>query len=776
MGGGYPAAGRLLIMSQRKFWALAPLLALSGCSPGPAPLARDIYAPLGEIRPDATDSQRATFERGEAVAKRRFSPSEGLGPLMNVTFCAACHEKPVFGGGGAHYRDFYLTATKLEDGGVLVTDHGGVLTAYNLGEGNARPSLAEGVNLIAQRNPIPFFGVGLIAELPESSILANVDETDADGDGISGRPNYDRGFVGRFGRKAQTVSIEGFIRGPLNNHLGITTDPLTEEQKANLPVPSQTIVDTDDGARSLGFRQAAAPEEPLTDEDGVEDPEMASEDLFDLVSWAMLLAAPEFDEPTEESLHGQQLFDDIGCTGCHVPSLEGPRGRLPLYSDLLLHDMGPELGDGFEQGLATGTEFRTQPLWGVAAVGPYLHDGRADTLDQAIRMHAGEATTSAERYGRMTDEEREHVLAFLTSLGGAEQTSEGLLPPEAPIPRGEAPGAPLGVGDDSEVARWLRGRALFDRDMLLADGLGPFFNGDSCRACHFDPVLGGAGPLGVNVMRHGTDDNGSFIAPEYGTILPKLTVPGLARREHTSAHNVFEPRQTPTVFGLGLIESISELTIQGGADPEDTDGDGIYGVAHVLDDGRVGRFGWKANIPTIREFVRDAMSSEIGMTVPQETGQTFGFLTDEDGIPDPELAPSELDDLTYFLSHLSPPKPKKYVAGGIELFIDIGCGDCHVPEMNSSSGPVRLYSDLLLHRVSDETYIGIADGLADGQMFRTPPLWGLSDTGPYLHDGSAGTVHAAILAHAGEAENARDNYYWLSLDEQALLIDFLENL
>ncbi|MGB1016400.1 MAG: di-heme oxidoredictase family protein, partial [Nannocystaceae bacterium] len=615
-----------------------------------------------------------------------------------------------------------------------------------------------------------------IAELPEYSILANVDEEDADGDGISGRANYDRGFVGRFGRKAQTVSIEGFIRGPLNNHLGITTDPLTEEQKARLPVPSQTIESADD-TRSVEFRQAAAPDEPLTDDDDRPDPEMSSEDLFDLVSWAMLLAAPEFDPPTAESLHGQQVFAEIGCQGCHVASLAGPRGRIPLYSDLLLHDMGAELGDGFEQGLATGNEFRTQPLWGVSAVAPYLHDGRADTLEQAIAMHGGEGTASADAFAALTAADQEDVITFLTSLGGLDQRSDGLLPPDAPIPQGTEPGAPLGVGPANEVEQWLRGRALFDRDMYISEGLGPYFNGDSCRACHFDPVIGGSGPLDVNVMRHGTvDSDGNFAAPEGGTILAKLSLPGLARLEHTSAHNVFEPRQTPTALGLGLIESIADATITARADPNDLDGDGIYGVAHVLDDGRVGRFSWKGGVPSVREFVRDAMSNELGMTVPSEPGQTFGFLSDDDDVPDPEISSAQIDDLTYYLSHIVAPKPQRNVVGGIEMFVDIGCGDCHTPTLPSWQGPVRLFSDLLLHNVADETYIGIADGLATGQMFRTPPLWGMAATAPYLHDGSASTVHAAILAHAGEADSTREAYLDLSLDEQALLLDFLQTL
>ncbi len=753
--------------------ALLVIPTLTAC-PAPeeeVPLAEDIYAPLGEILPSASEEQRETFMKGEAVARHRFTEEEGLGPLVNVTFCGSCHEKPVFGGSGGRYRNFYLTAINLEDGSQLELDHGGVLTAYSLDSDQPRPTLQPGVNQIAHRNPIPFFGVGLIAELDEESILENVDEDDADGDGISGRANYDRGFVGRFGRKSQTVSIEGFIRGPFNNHIGLTSDPLTEEQKARLPVPSNS-------EPVEGFRQAAAPDEPLTDDDEAPDPELAPEDLFNIVSWAMLLAAPEPGPNTAASARGEQRFKDTGCASCHVPSLVGPRGRVPLYSDLLLHDMGDALADGISMGIATGVEFRTQPLWGIAAVAPYLHDGRADTLEEAILWHGGEGEGAREAYEALSEPERADVIAFLESLGGMEQRSDGLLPPDAPIPEAGEPGAPIGVETELELELWLRGREVFDRDMYLSEGLGPYFNGDSCRACHFDPVIGGSGPLDVNVMRYGSEQpEGEFVSPHGGTILSKLSVPALVRLEHDAEqHDVFEPRQTPQVFGLGLIDSIADDTIRGNADPDDLDGDGVRGVVHDLIDGRVGRFSWKGGVPSTREFVRDGMSNELGLTLPAEDGLTFGFLTDEDDIADPELSMSELDAITYYLTHLAPLAPVADVPGGLAAFTEVGCASCHIPELPGEDGPVPLFSDLLLHATQDDGYVGIVDGMANGRMFRTAPLWGLHATAPYMHDGAAQTVTEAIAAHAGEAAASRDAFMAAPAAQRSLIVEFLESL
>jgi len=769
-----------------QFTSVAVLgLSLTACpdpaDPDPAPvLAKDIYGPLGAILPTATDDQRATFERGLAVATKRFDPQDGLGPLANVSFCASCHEKPVFGGSAPRYRDFFLTGTQLADGSFIPGSHSGVLTAYGFHGAPTRPTLDAGINVIAHRNAIPFFGIGLIAELSEAAILANVDEHDADGDGISGRPNYDRGFVGRFGRKAQTVSIEGFIRGPLNNHLGVTSDPLTEAQKAKLPVPSAMLEEAGDGD---GFRQAAAPDEPLFDDDDVPDPELQPDELFDLVSFAMLLAAPEPEDlsDNELGLRGRDRFNEIGCADCHVPTLEGPRGLVPLYSDLLIHDMGEALADGVAQGLASASEFRTQPLWGIVAVGPYLHDGRADTLDQAIRWHGGEGTRARDGYVGLTAEDQGAVLEFLASLGGREQISSGLLPPATTIPSAGDPGCPTEdvLADPSLLARFTAGRELFDRDITIDAGLGPLFNGDGCRACHFDPVIGGSGPVDLNVMRHGTIDAlGEFTAPSYGTILHKLAIPGVPRPEHTPEHNLFETRQTPSLLGLGALESIDADDILALQDPDDLNGDGIRGVAHIMADGQLGRFGWKAQVPSLREFTRDGLSAEVGLTVPDEPGFSFGALVDDDDVADPEVDSAYIDTLTFFIASLAAPEPVlgQALAEGLAVFEDIGCDRCHVVELPGAHGPVRAYTDLLLHVVATDDALGIVDGQADQLMFRTAPLWGLRFSAPYMHDGAALTVDDAIMAHAGEADAVRLAYEGLSAAQQGALLDFLESL
>jgi len=744
------------------------------------PVAAGIFGELGEPLSFATTEQLAAFERGHELVVRRWSPEEGLGPRFNVTFCGACHEKPVFGGSAARYRDFYLSASVLGDGSYITPPAAGIAHAYELEGELRRPGIEGNWTIQARRNPIPFFGVGLIAEIEESSILAHADPDDADGDGVSGRPNYDQGFVGRFGRKSQTVSIEGFIRGPLNNHLGITSDPLSEEQRARLPVDSSGQADgaaggDQKGLRTLAQLQAAPPSEPLFDEDGVQDPELSTDELFDIVSFTMLLAAPRPDPPTPESESGSLLFEQTGCVSCHVRGLVSPRGLIPLYSDLLLHDMGEALADGLQMGLATGAEFRTQPLWGVAPVGPYLHDGSADTLDMAIRMHGGEGAHSRDAYLALTDTERLDVIAFLESLGGMTQRTDGLVPPDAVVPPVGALGGPTRALDASEEALWLEGRRIFDRDMFISEGLGPVFNGDSCRACHFEPSISGAGPIGVNVQHHGTLVAEVFEAPPTGTAIPRVTLPGVPRIEPTEGANVWEARQTPHTFGLGLIDGISEETILANADPDDADGDGISGRPHIVAGDRVGRFGWTAQVPSVREFIRDAMGAEIGLTVPEEAGLTYGAFSDADGVADPELSTLDLDASEFFLVTLSPP-PSPSDPAAEAIFEQVGCAGCHIPSLEGADAEVPLYSDLLLHDVADDDYEGVPQGMATDREFRTPPLWGLSLSAPYMHDGTASTVEAAIEAHHGEASVSVTAFGELAAADRAALLEFLGEL
>ncbi len=809
---------------------LAAVCLATGCPTDDPPLpAEGIFAPLGEILPTATPEQRATFERGREVTIRRFSVADGLGPHFNVSFCGACHEKPTFGGTSSHYRDFLLVGQELDDGSRVELGVNGVLPQFEAEVRSDLDSLpfcetVDGLptdvrgmppgsgathavttrrrqdpraNHFATRNAIPFFGVGLIAELNEDAILANVDEDDRDGDGISGRPNFDRSFVGRFGRKSQTVSIEGFIRGPLFNHMGITSDPLSSSRKNQLPVPSggdgpstrrTAALSGDVGGLEQG--QASAPDNPTTDDDGVCDPELSEQDLFDLVSFAMLLAAPEPDAPTEETLAGRATFDEIACVSCHVESLEGPRGTIPVFSDLLLHDMGPELADGVVMGRAgdpsgcpdsgPGCEWRTQPLWGVGAGGPFLHDGRADTIDAAIRMHGGEAAASRDAYIALSESARGQVLAFLNSLGGASQFTEGLLPPDAPVPGPGMEGGPEAALDAAQMQQFVDGRAVFDRDVPIAGGLGPSFNGDACRSCHFDPTIGGAGPVDLDVSRHGTVTGGVFAEPSGGTMAHRHGLPGAGRPYFDDLSNVIEARQTPSILGLGLLEGIPEANILALADPDDLDEDGISGVAHVRDDGRLGRFGWKGGVPSLAEFARDAMFNELGVTLPDQEGLSLGGGSDSDDIPDPEITVEELEQLTFFMANLAQPvgvsTDAAAEAAGETHFEATGCLDCHAVLDDADGMPVFAYTDLLLHDVQEDGFPGIADGVATQGQFRTPPLWGIRATAPYMHDGRAFTLEDAIASHAGEAEASRLAYEALSGAEREQLLQFLQSL
>ena len=767
-------------------------------------VASGIAGKMGDPLPGATPEQLATFERGKAVFLKRFDLASGLGPAFNVSSCGACHERPTIGGSAGLYRNFFLAGRLTGDGAFLPSDSagmaGGVLRVFSTIP-PFRPEIPPDTTIFAQRNAIPIFGVGLLAELSDEEIRSREDPDDLDGDGISGRANFDRGFVGRFGRKSQAVSLEEFIRGPLFNHLGVTTDPLTDDERARLPVDRAALGVMKAVARvqspgKLGpHMQVAAPDGPTADDDGVEGAEMTNEELFDLISFAMLLASPTLEEPTVQSNRGRLLFHKARCSACHVARLNGPRGPLPVYSDLLLHDMGPELADGIVQNDAGGSEFRTQPLWGVSAVGPYLHDGRAETLREAVLAHGGEGQAARDAFAGFTQEETDDVIEFLRSLGGRDQFTTGLLEPNAGVPAVGEYGGPVSELGAADMARFIRGREVFDRDFGYDTGVGalegadmmPRFNGDSCRACHFAPVLGGAGPRDVNVLRHGIIIGGSFTGPATtpNTILHKQTRIGTSLPEPEVGINVLEDRQPPHVFGLGLIDSISNKTILSNEDPDDLDRDNISGRAHVLADGRIGRLGWKAQVPNSAEFVRDAMAAEIGITLPLQDELSFGITADNDGVPDPELSLADVEDLGFFLTMLGgPPRQPaadaEQVARGEDVFEIIGCVKCHIPTLPGSMGDVPLYSDLLLHDILVRGSPGIedGDGLEPASMteFRTAPLWGLSQTEPYLQTGSEDTIEQAILMHRGEALTITFTYSGLSAGLKADLLAFLNTL
>lgn len=360
--------------------------------------------------------------------------------------------------------------------------------------------------------------------------------------------------------------------------------------------------------------------------------------------------------------------------------------------------------------------------------------------------------------------------------------------PAAPdVPGVGEPGGPTRELDDAGMEQWLRGRERFIRPFHRSRGLGlPNLNGDSCRACHQDPAVGGAGALELNVSRFARDNDGQGPYEDLpgGQAASKLFPPYVEGREEYDPllADVFEQRQTPTLLGAGEIDGIAEIEILSREDPDDLDGDGVRGVARLVAVGagtEVGRFGWKAQLPRLEDFIRDAMGAEMGITTSDD-GRGFAFTTDGDGVPDPELQQDELDDMLFFLANLGPPprggSMDPAVAQGELLFDQIGCAKCHVPSMPGANGPVPLYSDLLLHDVMAPDFRGMSEEGAEVGMYRTPPLWGIRDTEPYMHDGRAETIERAIADHQGEAQAVRDAFDALAPDERDALLAFLHDL
>jgi CxxC motif-containing protein (DUF1111 family) len=265
--------------------------------------------------------------------------------------------------------------------------------------------------VLAQRNSLPLFGVGLFEFVSDATILERADPNDEDGDGISGRFNTDSGSIGRFGVKAQSNNIELFTRAPLKNQMGITSDPF---------LGSTGIVSL------AGPQVSSDPNRPTTDLDDRPDPEITERDLGDLIAFTRFLAPVQPLSPlSPAAARGAEHFDELRCARCHVPELPSTRGPVRAYTDLLLHDLGPGLADGLGFGVpqaaagalpTTAGEFRTQPLGGVSLSAPFLHDGRAETLREALEWHDGEARASREAFQALPAGAQADLIAFLEHL------------------------------------------------------------------------------------------------------------------------------------------------------------------------------------------------------------------------------------------------------------------------------------------------------------------------------------------------------------------------
>ena len=368
---------------------------------------------LSGLAADWTDR----FFEGDALFERLFSAPLGLGPVYIRQSCNSCHQGD--GRGPGAVRKMVL----IDSDGLPALDQSALSYGHTV-----RPQRAAGALLgitvpedrkdvlVTKREPPAVYGRGYMEAVLDSEIMRVEAEQAERGGLVSGRinwvqyysePNPDTRYhsaragvplIGRFGLKARIASLDEFAADAFQGDMGITSDLRPTE----LPNPSSE----DD-------------ELPGVDIDA---------DTVNLVAdYMRVLRIPHRAEATRDK-QGAELFAATGCADCHVPALrtrdDYPVERLagidaPIYTDMLLHDMGPEFSDGLRDSDAGPSEWRTPPLLGLRYMQRYLHDGRAETLEQAIELHGAEgseAAESAERYSALSAARRSALIEFVSAL------------------------------------------------------------------------------------------------------------------------------------------------------------------------------------------------------------------------------------------------------------------------------------------------------------------------------------------------------------------------
>ncbi|MEQ8825544.1 MAG: di-heme oxidoredictase family protein [Filomicrobium sp.] len=398
-----------------------------------------------------------------------------------------------------------------------------------------------------------------------------------------------------------------------------------------------------------------------------------------------------------------------------------------------------------------------------------------------------------------------------------------------------------------------------------SDGLGPLYNARACQHCHLKDGRGhppesnwpdddtvsmflrlSIPPQTEEQRRHLSERRIAVVPePTYGGQLQDLAVQGHAGegRMHITyeplpvalkdgtvvelrkpsykitnlgygplhPETMISPRVAPTMLGLGLLEAIPEQAIRAQADPDDENGDGISGrVSEVWSVAQksvtLGRFGWKAGNPTVRQQSAGAFAGDMGLSTPMvrkpsgdcTARQQFclGAPNGENKEKDtPEITAKMMDFLTFYALNLAVPARRNAdapeVRQGQKLFNDLGCAWCHTPthvtgefpeSPNLSNQRIWPYTDLLLHDMGEGLADNRPEGVASGREWRTAPLWGIGLTKTvsghtyFLHDGRARSIEEAILWHGGEAQAARDGYATLSKKERDALLAFVNSL
>lgn len=433
------------------------------------------------------------------------------------------------------------------------------------------------------------------------------------------------------------------------------------------------------------------------------------------------------------------------------------------------------------------------------------------------------------------------IPSAVTPLAGGETTVFDNTSQAFSLPASNLTGVSLGKHFDGDAA--------FEDEFVAApaavnSGLGPVFNSNSCVSCHpgdgrgrppffgqapvsiflrisipgvapsgsggpnpvpgfgaqlFDKSLFGVTPMATfsieYVEQGGSFDDGevySLRAPTYRIQNPYQPMP---------SNVMTSPRVALPVFGRGLLEAISENTLLFLADEADANTDGISGRANYVWDystgaRAIGRFGWKANNPTLLQQVAGAYHGDMGVTNPLfQIESSFGAPQFDGKTDDPEIDEEILEVATFYMQTLAVPARRNFsdplVQRGEKLFEQAHCSGCHIPQLATgslanvpevSNQTIFPYTDLLLHDMGESLADNRPDYLADGREWRTPPLWGIGLTERvnghtfFLHDGRARNFIEAIMWHGGEAEPSKENFRRLTKNDRTALVAFLESL
>ena len=354
-------------------------------------------------------AQSSQFLRGDAAVNEVFTRETGLGSTFVGTSCINCHA----GDGKGHLFTTLTRFGQVDETGNQFLNQGGPQLQNRALPGFLPEQIPAGATF-SKFTPPAFSGLGFLQNVTDADLLAMEDPNDNDGDGISGTvnwiviPNYsipsstsitkNGKYIGRFGKKASAFDLLHQSVNAYNQDMGITSVFSPIDHYSNLEI----------------------------------DPEVATNKVNDVVFYLNVLKAPIQRNQNDNVVNqGKQLFKQINCTGCHKSELTtGYSPISPLsfktfspYTDLLLHDMGAGLDDGYTEGSAKTFEWRTPALWGIGLSensqgGNYflMHDGRARSIEEAIIMHGGEANNSKNAFQNLSESDKNAVLKFIKSL------------------------------------------------------------------------------------------------------------------------------------------------------------------------------------------------------------------------------------------------------------------------------------------------------------------------------------------------------------------------